>query len=151
MASEIIERLETSPRKRLLHRGAALVLTVPSLFAGLIMALAELHVWPLLATGYLLFIAYCLWIGSCWSLEIGSDGITLERPGKQFFVPWSQVSEFAPGNGIDRHKVEIALQGEPPLATAYQGLAKLKPRHPRFLPDTFGLSAKDLANRLNDR
>jgi hypothetical protein len=82
-------------------------------------------------------------------LEIRPDGIALVGGRKRFFLSWSDLGEFAPGHGIDRYNVEYTMRGSPPLASAYRGRAKFKLRHPNFLPDTFGMSAKDLADLLN--
>ncbi len=146
---EMNDKLQINPFKRRLYRVTAILLASLSIIAGLVLASMERRIWPLLATGYLLFISHSLWVASSWSLEIGPEGIALERRGKRFFLPWTELSECAPGHGIDRHKVELAFQGEPSLTAAYRGMAKLKLRHPRFLPDTFGMSAKDLADLLN--
>jgi hypothetical protein len=147
----MIDRLEINPLKRRLYRIASISLASLSILAGFTLASVERSAWPLLPTAILLFFADALWVRSCWSLEIGPDGIALRRRRERFLLPWSELGEFAPGNGIDRHKVEYTLQGAAPLATAYRGLAKLKLRNPHFLPDTFGMSAKDLADLLNKR
>lgn len=145
------DRLQVNVVKRVFYRGAAIVLVALAVIGGVMLAVREHSLWPLLVTGFLGFTAYGLWIKTCWSLEIGADGITLCHHRKQIFIPWSQLGEFAPGNGIDRHKVEFSRCGEPPLAHAYQGMARLKLRNARFLPDTFGMSASALADLLNQR
>jgi hypothetical protein len=145
------EYFETKPFKRKMHRAAAILLAVLSVISGCFYAYMEGEFWPLLVVGFLLFISRFLWVSSTGSLEIGPGGIIIQASGRRMFLEWSELGEFAPGHSVENHKVEFTLKGEKPLSEVYNGTSKLKLHTPRYLPDTFGMSAKELAGLLNKR
>jgi len=147
----MIDKFKTKPFKRKIQRGVSIALSSIAILSGTSYAYMLGDFWPLLVVGFLLFISYGLWITSSCSLEIGTGGIILQIGGRRTFLAWSDLGEFSPGNGIERHKVEFTLRGEKPLASIYKGAANLKLHTPRYLPDTFGMSAKELAALLNAR
>lgn len=147
----MIDKLETKPFKRKMQRTAAVVLASMAISFGLFYIYMLGEVWPLFIVGLFLFIARYLWITSSCSLEIGREGIIIQMHSSRTFLPWSDLGEFAPGNWIENNKVEFTLRGEKSLASIYQGMANLKLYTPRYLPDTFGMSARDLADLLNKR
>jgi hypothetical protein len=147
----MFDRLEIEKTRKIKFRVIAVVISSLSVISGIMYAYFEESLWPLLPAGFILFYSYNLWIRTCWILEVGSGGILLTCNRKRFFLPWSAIGEFAPGNSVENNKVEFTLSGEEPLSDAYQGNAYLKLRFPRFLPDTFGMSAKELADFLNNK
>jgi hypothetical protein len=143
------ETLQVPKRKRIYLRLTAIILAGLSAVAGISLTI-QLHTsWPLLVALFLGFIAYGVWVKSSWTLEIRTDGIILAQNRKQIFIPWAKFGEFAVGHGIDRYKVEYTFSGERHLADAYRGRSKCNLRNPRFLPDTFGMTACNLADLLN--
>jgi hypothetical protein len=146
----MIEKYETKSSFKIIKRTAAIVISCTAVCSGPVCAYALGNpIVVLLATGFLLFFSYILWITSSCGLEIGPGGIIIQVHGRRTFLAWSELGEFAPGNGVENNKVEFNLRGDKPLAEAYKGTAYLKLHTPRFLPDTFGMTAKELADLLN--
>ncbi len=149
MRSDATQILTVPRGKRILLGLCAVVLfafgTLPSPWVSLL-----LHsILPFLGGLLLAFFAYGLVKASKSVLEVGPEGIALGDGKRRRLTPWCDIIGFSRGSGIDRHKVAIALASDPTPRRINLGLLSLECRKVRYLPDTFGMKATELADFLN--
>ncbi len=146
-----LEILRMSRAKRVLLKGSACALlllgTVPSGFAALEVG----SILPLLGGLYLAFMAYALLKWTRVALQIAREGITICGAWRRKFFPWTDIEGFRLGTGIYRHKIVCVLKPEPAATTCDTDSVDIPELNWLYLPDPFGLSAKDLINLLTER
>jgi hypothetical protein len=143
-----VQILRVPRRKRIVLRLGAIVLFTLGVLPAAWVSLLLHSILPFLGGLFLAFLAYHLVKASNLVLEIGREGVTLGDTKRRWLTRWSEIVEFSQGSGVDRHKVAMTCVSDPMPRRINLGLFGLECRRVRYLPDTFGMKAIDLADLL---
>ncbi len=149
MSSDATQILTVRRGKRTVVRFCAIVLFTLGALPSAWVSFFTHSILPFLGGLYLAFVAYHLMKASNLVLEIGREGISLGEARRRQLTLWCDLVGFSQGSGIDRHKVAIALASDPTPRRINLGLLSFECRKVRYLPDAFGMKAKELADFLN--